>query len=170
MATVIDSLIIELGLDSSKFMADQKKVIDALKEIQAENEKASKSATDSAQKTADANKKSADQDKKTNTEKKKAVQEDKKAGEESTKRAKQTHLDTKKTADGYDKAKSSVLGLATAYFGLAGMKALVNMTDKVAQESAERSRQSTLLGVSPKQIQAMGAVAKVVGATEDPCH
>ena len=167
MATVIDSLLIELGLDSSKFMADQKKVIDALKEIQAENEKLSKSGNDLTEKTTAVNKKSADQDKKTHTEKKKAAVEDKKAGEESSKRAKESHLDSKKTADGYDKAKSSVLGLATAYFGLAGMKALVNMTDKVAQESAERSRQSTLLGVSPKQIQAMGAVAQVVGATEE---
>ena len=39
MATVIDSLLIELGLDSSKFMASKNKVIDALKEIQEENEK-----------------------------------------------------------------------------------------------------------------------------------
>ena len=248
MATVIDSLIIELGLDNSKFMADQKKVIDALKEIQAENEKASKSSKKASENkksssenkkaydeekkageesseiskqsqinnksrisgivklietlkslkeasvtskeasvtskdtgedaknkndilsniknTSSENKKSADQDKKTNTEKKKAVQEDKKAGEESAKRAKQTHLDTKKTADGYDKAKSAVLGLATAYFGLAGMKALANITDTVAKETSARGRQATLLGVPEKDLQAWGVVGKTVGATE----
>ncbi len=167
MATILDSLMVELGLDSSKFMANQKKVIDALKEIQAENEKASKSATDSAQKTADANKKSADQDKKNSSEKKKSSEAEKKTGEESAKRAKQTHLDTKKTADGYDKAKSAVLGLATAYFGLAGMKALANMTDTVAKETSARGRQATLLGVSEKDLQSWGAVGKTVGATEE---
>lgn len=248
MATVIDSLIIELGLDSSKFMADQKKVIDALKEIQAENEKASKSSKEASKNkksssenkkaydeekkageesseiskqsqinnksrisgivklietlkslkeasvtskeasvtskdtgedaknkndilsniknTSSENKKSADQDKKTNTEKKKAVQEDKKAGEESAKRAKESHLDSKKTADGYDKTKNAVLGLATAYFGLAGMKTLANIADTVAKETSARGRQATLLGVPEKDLQAWGAVGKTVGATE----
>ena len=166
MATVIDSLLIELGLDSSKFMASQKKVIDALKEIQEENEKTSKSVADNEKKTTVENKKSADENKKNSIDKKKAAEEEKKAGEQSTKIAKENHLNTKKTVDGFSKTRDALMSLGTAYLGLAGIKSLSNMIDDVAKNTSELSRQSTLLGVPSKDLQSWGAVGKVVGAAE----
>ncbi len=166
MATVIDSLLIELGLDSSKFMASQKKVIDALKEIQEENEKTSKSVVDNEKKTTVENKKAADENKKNSIDKKKAAEEEKKAGEQSTKIAKENHLNTKKTVDGFSKTRDALMSLGTAYLGLAGIKSLSNMIDEVAKNTSELGRQSTLLGVPSKDLQSWGAVGKVVGAAE----
>ena len=160
MATVIDSLLIELGLDSSKFMADQKKVINALKEIQAENKKASKSATDSAQKTADANKKSADQDKKTHTEKKKAAEEDKKAGEESSKRAKQTQLDNKNISESISKATIAAAAFATSFVGI---KQISDFSNNLSLSNAALGRTATLLGQNPQELQAWGKVFEAGG-------
>ena len=155
MATVIDSLLIELGLDSSKFMADQKKVIDALKEIQAENEKLSKSGNDLTEKTTAVNKKSADQDKKTHAEKKKAAVEDKKAGEESSKRAKQTQLDNKNVAESISKATIAAAAFATSFVGI---KQIYDFSTDLSLANAALGRTSALLGQNPQELQAWGKV------------
>lgn len=47
MATIIDSLVVELGLDPTKFNAGQKKAVDALRELQEKSEKFSKGAAGS---------------------------------------------------------------------------------------------------------------------------
>ena len=160
MATILDSLMVELGLDSSKFMANQKKVIDALKEIQAENEKLSKSGNDLTEKTTAVNKKSADQDKKTNTEKKKAVQEDKKAGEESTKRAKQTQLDNKNIAESISKATIAAAAFATSFVGI---KQISDFSTNLSLANASLGRTSALVSQSPQELQAWSKVFEAGG-------
>ena len=162
MATILDSLMVELGLDSSKFMANQKKVIDALKEIQAENEKLSKSGNDLTEKTTAVNKKSADQDKKTNTEKKKAVQEDKKAGEESAKRAKQTQLDNKNIAESISKATIAAAAFATSFVGI---KQISDFSTNLSLANASLGRTSALLSQSPQELQAWSKVFEAGGDT-----
>ena len=164
MATVIDSLLIELGLDASKLMTTQKKVVDELKKVAVEAEKTSKATIDSTKKTSVENKKSSDQEKKTHDEKKKAEGENKKFGEESTKRAKQNHEDIKKTNEGYEKTKSALLGLAGAAFA-AG--ALVKTVSDVAHSNAELGRTSILLGMSAKELQTWGGVAKGFGGSSE---
>ena len=160
MATILDSLMVELGLDSSKFMANQKKVIDALKEIQAENEKLSKSGNDLTEKTTAVNKKSADQDKKTHTEKKKAAVEDKKAGEESSKRAKQIQLDNKHTADSFDKIVVAAMGFTASVFGA---KEIYKFSTDLSLANASLGRTATLLGQNPQELQAWGKVFEAGG-------
>jgi hypothetical protein len=164
MATVIDSLLIELGLDASKLMTTQKKVVDELKKVAVEAEKTSKATVDSTKKTSVENKKASDQGKKTHDEKKKAEGENKKFGEESTKRAKQNHEDIKKTNEGYEKTKGSLLGLAGAAFA-AG--ALVKTVSDVAHSNAELGRTSILLGMSAKELQTWGGVAKGFGGSSE---
>lgn len=174
MATVIDSLLIELGIDASKFNSEQKKIVDALKEIAEKAEEAanaevesSKKAEEATRKTGAEKKKSATEEKKTTTEKKKASEEEKKAGQQSDKIAKETHLNTKKTADGFDKAKDALLGFGTAFLGLAGVKALNDMISETAKNSAELGRQSIILGVPSEELQSWGALAKAVGGSEE---
>ena len=174
MATVIDSLLIELGLDASKFNSEQKKIVADLKKISEEAEKtanaeveSSKKAEDATKKTGAEKKKSATEDKKTTVEKKKASEEENKAGKQSDKIAKETHLNTKKTADGFDKAKDALLGFGTAFLGLEGIKALNAMVSETAKNNAELSRQSTILGVPSEELQSWGALAKTVGGSEE---
>lgn len=174
MATVIDSLLIELGIDASKFNSEQKKIVADLKKISEEAEKtanaeveSSKKAEDATKKTGAEKKKSATEDKKTTVEKKKASEEENKAGKQSDKIAKETHLNTKKTADGFDKAKDALLGFGTAFLGLEGIKALNAMVSETAKNNAELSRQSTILGVPSEDLQSWGALAKVVGGAEE---
>jgi hypothetical protein len=174
MATVIDSLLIELGIDASKFNSEQKKIVADLKKISEEAEKtanaeveSSKKAEDATEKTGAKKKKSATEDKKTTVEKKKASEEENKAGKQSDKIAKETHLNTKKTADGFDKAKDALLGFGTAFLGLEGIKALNAMVSETAKNNAELSRQSTILGVPSEDLQSWGALAKVVGGAEE---
>lgn len=174
MATVIDSLLIELGIDASKFNSEQKKIVADLKKISEEAEKtanaeveSSKKAEDATKKTGAEKKKSATEDKKTTVEKKKASEEENKAGKQSDKIAKETHVNTKKTADGFDKAKNAVMGFGTAFLGLEGIKALNGMISETAKNSAELGRQSTILGVPSEELQSWGALAKAVGGSEE---
>jgi hypothetical protein len=174
MATVIDSLLIELGIDASKFNSEQKKIVADLKKISEEAEKtanaeveSSKKAEDATKKTGAEKKKSATEDKKTTVEKKKASEEENKAGKQSDKIAKETHVNTKKTADGFDKAKDALLGFGTAFLGLAGIKALNAMVSETAKNSAELGRQSIILGVPSEELQSWGALAKAVGGSEE---
>lgn len=174
MATVIDSLLIELGIDASKFNSEQKKIVADLKKISEEAEKtanaeveSSKKAEDATKKTGAEKKKSATEDKKTTVEKKKASEEENKAGKQSDKIAKETHVNTKKTADGFDKAKDALLGFGTAFLGLAGIKALSAMVSETAKNSAELGRQSIILGVPSEELQSWGALAKAVGGSEE---
>ena len=51
MATVIDSLLIELGLDTTKFNAEQKKSVEALRKLDEQQEKTAKNTQDNAKKT-----------------------------------------------------------------------------------------------------------------------
>jgi soluble lytic murein transglycosylase-like protein len=174
MATVIDSLLIELGIDASKFNSEQKKIVADLKKISEEAEKtanaeveSSKKAEDATKKTGAEKKKSATEDKKTTVEKKKASEEENKAGKQSDKIAKETHVNTKKTADGFDKAKNAIMGFGTAFLGLEGIKALNAMISETAKNSAELGRQSIILGVPSEQLQSWGALAKAVGGSEE---
>lgn len=174
MATVIDSLLIELGIDASKFNSEQKKIVADLKKISEEAEKtanaeveSSKKAEDATKKTGAEKKKSATEEKKTTVEKKKASEEENKAGKQSDKIAKETHVNTKKTADGFDKAKDALLGFGTAFLGLAGIKALNDMISETAKNSAELGRQSIILGVPSEELQSWGALAKAVGGSEE---
>ena len=174
MATVIDSLLIELGIDASKFNSEQKKIVADLKKISEEAEKtanaeveSSKKAEDATKKTGAEKKKSATEDKKTTVEKKKASEEENKAGKQSDKIAKETHLNTKKTADGFNQAKDAVMGFGTAFLGLGGIKALNDMISETAKKSSELGRQSTILGVPSAELQSWGALAKVVGGSEE---
>ena len=174
MATVIDSLLIELGIDASKFNSEQKKIVADLKKISEEAEKtanaeveSSKKAEDATKKTGAEKKKSATEDKKTTVEKKKASEEENKAGKQSDKIAKETHVNTKKTADGFDKAKNALLGFGTAFLGLEGIKALNAMVSETAKNSAELGRQSIILGVPSEELQSWGALAKAVGGSEE---
>ena len=48
MSTVIDSLLIELGLDSSKFNSGQKKAVEQLQKFDEANTKSNKNATQGA--------------------------------------------------------------------------------------------------------------------------
>ena len=174
MATVIDSLLIELGIDASKFNSEQKKIVADLKKISEEAEKtanaeveSSKKAEDATKKTGAEKKKSATEDKKTTVEKKKASEEENKAGKQSDKIAKETHVNTKKTADGFDKAKDAVMGFGVAFLGLEGIKALNAMVSETAKNSAELGRQSIILGVPSEELQSWGALAKAVGGSEE---
>ncbi len=160
MATILDSLMVELGLDSSKFMAEQKKVIDALKEIQSENEKLSKANNDNAKETSSVNEKASEEEKKAHTEKKKASEEDKKSDEESSKRAKQTQVNNKTTTESYSK-----LGNAIGAFGasLIGVSAYSNFVSGMMNTNAALSRNSELFNMSAHEISSWGGVLKRFG-------
>lgn len=160
MATVIDSLLIELGLDASKLMTTQKKVVDELKKVAAEAEKTSKATVDSTKKTSVENKKASDQEKKTHDEKKKAEGENKKFGEESTKRAKQTQLDNKNIGESFSR-----ITLAAASFGasLIGLKEIAEFSTNLSLANASLGRTSQLLGRPPEEIQAWGKVFEAGG-------
>lgn len=160
MATVIDSLLIELGLDASKLMTTQKKVVDELKKVADEAEKTSKATVDSTKKTSVENKKASDQEKKTHDEKKKAEEENKKFGEESTKRAKQTQLDNKNIGESFSK-----ITLAAASFGasLIGLKEIAEFSTNLSLANASLGRTSQLLGQNPQELQAWGKVFEAGG-------
>ena len=160
MATVIDSLLIELGLDASKLMTTQKKVVDELKKVAVEAEKTSKATVDSTKKTSVENKKASDQEKKTHDEKKKAEGENKKFGEESTKRAKQTQLDNKNIGESFSK-----ITLAAASFGasLIGLKEIAEFSTNLSLTNASLGRTSQLLGQNPQELQAWGKVFEAGG-------
>ena len=160
MATVIDSLLIELGLDASKLMTTQKKVVDELKKVAVEAEKTSKATVDSTKKTSVENKKASDQEKKTHDEKKKAEGENKKFGEESTKRAKQTQLDNKNIGESFSK-----ITLAAASFGasLIGLKEIAEFSTNLSLANASLGRTSQLLGQNPQELQAWGKVFEAGG-------
>ena len=70
-------------------------------------------------------------------------------------------------ADGFDKARDSLIGLSTAFLGLSGLKALSNMVSDTAKNTSELGRQGTLVGVDPKYIQSWGAVGQAAGAAEE---
>jgi hypothetical protein len=160
MATVIDSLLIELGIDASKFNSEQKKIVDELKKVAAEAEKTSKATVDSTKKTSVENKKASDQEKKTHDEKKKAEGENKKFGEESTKRAKQTQLDNKNIGESFSR-----ITLAAASFGasLIGLKEIAEFSTNLSLANASLGRTSQLLGRPPEEIQAWGKVFEAGG-------
>ena len=160
MANIIDSLSIELGLDISKFKKSQQDVIAGLKEIEKTNDDVSKSEIDNAKKVTEA-------EKKATTEKQKAADSEKKTFAQSNKDAKETHVNIKKTAEGFDKARDSLIGLSTAFLGLSGLKALSNMVSDTAKNTSELGRQGTLVGVDPKYIQSWGAVGQAAGAAEE---
>ena len=160
MATVIDSLLIELGIDASKFNSEQKKIVDELKKVAVEAEKTSKATVDSTKKTSVENKKASDQEKKTHDEKKKAEGENKKFGEESTKRAKQTQLDNKNIGESFSK-----ITLAAASFGasLIGLKEIAEFSTNLSLTNASLGRTAQLLGQNPQELQAWGKVFEAGG-------
>ena len=114
MPTVIDSLFIELGLDSSKFDSAQKKSVEELRKFQEAYEKSRKN---------------------------------------------QIELD-KKTAQGVNDLKNSLLGAALAAAGYQGANGFIT---NMVKGNAELGRTSQLLGLNVKELDAWGKVAETVG-------
>jgi hypothetical protein len=167
MATVIDSLLIELGIDASKFNSEQKKIVADLKKVADEAEKTSKTevegnkkAEDSTKKTSVEKKKATDEEKKTHVEKKKAATEDKKIGEESTKRAKQTQYENKKTTESVTKTTDSLVAFGTALVGAAAFTSFISSMTKT---NASIGRNSELFGMSSNELASWGGALKAVG-------
>ena len=118
MATVIDSLLIELGLDSSKFDKAQKKSVDELRKFDEANQKTSKNIQRSS----------------------------------------------KETAIGFEKARDSLISFGVAAFGAS---AFVSFVSTMTAGNAALGRNSQLLGLSARELDAWGGVLKSVGGTAD---
>jgi hypothetical protein len=118
LATVIDSLLIELGLDSSKFDKAQKKSVDELRKFDEANQKTSKNIQRSS----------------------------------------------KETALGFEKARDSLISFGVAAFGAS---AFVSFVSTMTAGNAALGRNSQLLSLSARELDAWGGVLKSVGGTAD---
>lgn len=114
MATVIDSLLIELGLDSSKFDTAQKKSIEQLRKFDEQSQKTSKN----------------------------------------------TQLESKRTAEGFEKATSSLIAFGTAFVGLQSFSSFANA---MTATNAALGRNANLFSMSGRELDAWGGVLKSVG-------
>jgi len=118
LATVIDSLLIELGLDTSKFDAAQKKSVEQLRKFDEANQKTQKNL----QKT------------------------------------------SKDTAEGFEKARDSLISFGTAAFSVAGFAGFIN---SMTTTNAALGRNASLFNMSARELDAWGGVLKSVGGTAD---
>jgi len=118
LATVIDSLLIELGLDTSKFDAAQKKSVEQLRKFDEANQKTQKNL----QKT------------------------------------------SKDTAEGFEKARDSLISFGTAAFSVAGFTGFIN---SMTTTNAALGRNASLFNMSVRELDAWGGVLKSVGGTAD---
>ena len=118
MATVIDSLLIELGLDSSKFDKAQKKSVEELRKFDEANQKSQKN-----------------------------IQEN-----------------SKKSAQGFEKARDALVSFGVAAFGAAGF---VNFVNTMTAGNAALARNANLFSMSAKELDAWGGVLKSVGGNAD---
>jgi hypothetical protein len=116
MATVIDALVVSLGLDSSKFMQGQKESTEVLKKFGDQSEKTNKKAID----------------------------------------------DTKKLGENFDKVKNAVIGLAAVVIGFNGLKDFVS---SMVTSNAALGRNSAMLNMSARDLDAWGAAIETVGGT-----
>lgn len=118
MATVVDALVVTLGLDSSKFEKSQGSASKALKKF----------------------------------------------GDQSHKNAKQAEDDNKKVADSFDKVKNAVIGLAAVVIGFNGLKEFVS---SMVTSNAALGRNSAMLNMSARDLDAWGAAVQTVGGTAE---
>jgi len=149
MPTVIDSLLIELSLDSTKFDAAQKKSIESLRKFDDANQKSSKGVQENSKKASEGVLKTKDAIDSLNS----------------------TNDDTKKTTETVNRTNTSmgVMGktAAIAAVAIAGFKVLKDFSVDLIDSNAQLGRMSALLGESPQQITAWGTVLKGVGGTAD---
>ena len=141
MASIIDSLFIELGIETSKFDAGQKEAIKKIKDI----EKASLSLDREL--------------KKSQSEKESAA---KKAQVEADKQRKIEESANKERLNGLNKAKDAILGFGLATLGVAGFKDFVQQT---VQGNAALGRQAKILSTSGTDLDAWGKVVEQSGGS-----
>lgn len=149
MPTVIDSLLIELGLDSTKFEAAQKKAVEALRKFDEANQKSAKGMQENNKKASEGVLKTKDAIDSLNS----------------------TRDDTQKTTETVNKTNTS-MGLmgktaALAAVALAGFKVLKGFSLDLIDSNAQLGRTAALLSETPQQITAWGTVLKGVGGTAD---
>jgi hypothetical protein len=148
-STIIDSLMIELGIDSSKFEEGQKKSVEALRKFDAESQKSSKTFQEN-------NKKSSESVDSTTTAIKNLN-----ATDEDTKKTSQT---VKNTGDNFGFLGKFAAGAAVA---IGALKVVKDFSLDMIDSNAQLGRMSSLLGETPQQIAAWGTVLKGVGGTAD---
>ena len=112
--TIIDSLVVELNLDSSKYELAQKRSTESLDKFDKTSQKTNKTQLEGS----------------------------------------------KKLAEGFAKATSSLVGFATAAVGANGFK---NFVATMVTGNAELGRNAKLMGMSAQQITAWGSVLEGVG-------
>jgi hypothetical protein len=145
MPTIIDSLIVQIGLDPANFKRGQKEVDAGFQKTKTdavsaagEIEKAGKKATDAQQKAG------------------------KSASEASAKVAKEIDKNTKEMTGSLGKATSGILELTAAFLGGQGLKEFVK--DSVRANNS-LGNLSDSLGSSPALISAWGAAAQRMGGS-----
>jgi Phage tail lysozyme len=135
MATIIDALLVTLGLDSSGLKKGAAEAGQAQEKIEKDANKAGASR------------------KKRDAESSAAL---KKQSSEESKAAKEREAMAKRTADGLSKLRNEVLGVAAAFFG---MSAVTNFGEKLIGADANLSRLSGTLGVSEEDLKSWEGAA-----------
>lgn len=161
MATVIDALVVSLGLDASQFSAQQKQTVDMLRQIEKTASSVDESATNGAKRRSQAAKDATDQIKKEEKERDDAA---KKRRERQEKDTKESVDQVKKVADAYSSLKREVLGYIAAVASVSGVERL--LTGAVKANSAIGNA-SQLLGMDARNLETWRGAAERLSVSAD---
>ncbi len=161
MATVIDALVVSLGLDASKFTDEQKQAAASLRQLESSAEATEAAISRTAQTMAEAMKSALQIIRKEEKERSEALRRQE---EEDRKKSRRSAESVKKVADAYTTLKREVLGYVAAIASVEGVKTLLS---GAIQVNTMVGNASQLLGISARELDTWTGAAERLSVSAD---
>lgn len=152
MATVIDALLVTLGLDSTGFQKGQKDAADSQEEFRKRTE-------EDAKKVVETNKTTTKEYKKGQKE---SGESQEKFRKESESNSKKVNAQSKAMAEGFGAVKGQLLGLVAVGLGAVSVKSFF---EDMVHGQATLGRSARSIGISARELDGWRAAAETVGGT-----